>query len=250
MLARLILTAFVALTLASSAGAAVKFYNGTADNGTLGDARRISINLCPPEIVTPGDNGGYQHLIDEGTGTVTLAQWALTADSLTDLSGDILIPIFGPGAFIFIDNGSTRTISTPSTSNTSGVGNHGPSATAPGSTTEWGVVTGFVITGEAFCISSPVSICNQNGFGHGATTPRVLTSTSFNLGTWTFDASGDLQGSTWMMNRTSNGGLSNNMELTRGFFTGSSLPALPLVGFGALALSLAIVGGRSLMGKK
>jgi len=50
--------------------------------------------------------------------------------------------------------------------------------------------------------------------------------------------------------RTSNGGLQNSRWNMRGAFVGSGLPALPLVGFGALALSLAVIGGRALVGKK
>ena len=50
--------------------------------------------------------------------------------------------------------------------------------------------------------------------------------------------------------RTSNGGLTNNGGKHRGDFVGASLPALPLFGFGALALSLAVIGGRALLGKK
>ena len=250
MITRSLLTILVGLGVASAAGASVKFYDASYANGTMQDARRISINLCPPLVNSPDQHGGHQQITDDGLGTVTLNQYELTGNNLTDLSGGILVPIFGPGAFIFIDNNSTRTITAPHTSTTGGVGSHGPSGTAPGESSEWGVVSGFVITGEAYCIASPVSICDQAGFAHGATTPRTLPSDSFNLGTWAFDADGDLQAASWVLNRTSNGGLSNNMELSRGAFVGAALPALPLVGFGALALSLAIVGGRSLMGKK
>ena len=50
--------------------------------------------------------------------------------------------------------------------------------------------------------------------------------------------------------RTSNGGLQNSRYDMRGMFVGASLPALPLVGFGALAVSLAVIGGRALLGRK
>ena len=79
--------------------------------------------------------------------------------------------------------------------------------------------------------------------------PSILASDTYNLGTWNFDAVGDLS-ATWIITRTSAGGLSNSQELHRGAFVGASLPALPLVGFGALALSLAVIGGRALFGKK
>ena len=133
--------------------------------------------------------------------------------------------------------------------NASGMGAHGPSGTAPSESVEWGVVSGFEITGRSFCLSSPITICNLNGLAHGITIPSILASDTYNLGTWNFDAVGDLS-ATWIITRTSAGGLSNSQELHRGAFVGASLPALPLVGFGALALSLAVIGGRALFGKK
>lgn len=249
MFIRLLLTTAVISLLASTAGAAVKVYDASTSNGTPGDQRRISINLCPPLTSTPDSLGGNSSITDNGTGTVTLTHVGADTKQITDLSGDILVPIFGPGAFIFIDGDIQREAS-GNESNASGEGAHGPSSTAPGSTTEWGVVTGWTATGVQFCISSPVTICNQNGFVHGQTTVYILPSTSYNLGTWNFDASGDMEAETWFLIRTSNGGLSNNHYRMRGVFVGAALPALPLIGFGALALSLAIVGGRSLIGKK
>ena len=121
----------------------------------------------------------------------------------------------------------------------------------PGQSAEWGVLSGFEITGVDFCLSSPVSICNQNGFAHGITVAsNQLGSSSYNLGTWIFDAEGDLEATGSYITRTASGGTSNVNHFIRGSFQGASLPALPLVGFGALAVSLAVIGGRSLLGKK
>ena len=77
----------------------------------------------------------------------------------------------------------------------------------------------------------------------------MLASDTYDLGTWNFDAVG-YEAAQRHITRTSNGGLTNNGGNYRGAFVGASLPALPLVGFGALALSLAVIGGRSLLGKK
>jgi len=88
------------------------------------------------------------------------------------------------------------------------------------------------------------------GFAHGATIPRTLPSTSYDLGTWNFDAGGNLEAAQGLITRTSNGGLTNNGARYRGVFVGRQLPALPLLGFGALAVSLAVVGGRRLIGRK
>ena len=79
----------------------------------------------------------------------------------------------------------------------------------------------------------------------------ALTSTTFDLGTWAFDGTtGDYAITEPYIERTSNGGLQNSRYALRGAFQGDTIPALPLIGFGALALSLAVIGGRSLMGKK
>ena len=248
---RALFGAALACLIAGNATAAVKSYDMTEDNGARGDQRRISINLCPPLAYTPDTLIGRHQLEDDGAGTVTAKSIEANTKQITDLSGDLLVPIFGPGAFIFIDGDIRRSAGGPTvTSTTSGIGGHGPSGAAPGESTEWGVISGWQSTGFQFCIASPVTICNQNGFQHGQTTIYILPSTSYNLGTWNFDANGDAEQSSWLLIRTSNGGLSNNQYVLRGLFVGSALPALPLVGFGVLALSLAVVGGRSLMGKK
>jgi len=235
---------------ASAAPAAVKYYDSSKKNGAAGDSRLTATNLCPPVQTTPADLQGFYQLLDDGLGTVTLQQFNDVSINLIDLGPDQLTLTFGPGSFVFIDNNHTQTISAPHVSTTSNIGGHGASGTGPSETTEWGLVSGFQITGARFCISSPVSICDQNGFAHGQTIVPTLNSDTYNLGTWSFDADGDFESDQYIIFRTSNGGLSNNQSLFRGAFVGASLPALPLIGFGALALSLAVIGGRSLVGKK
>ena len=115
---------------------------------------------------------------------------------------------------------------------------------------EWGVTSGWTQTGRNFCLSSPVTICNEAGFAHGATVAPVLPSDTYNLGTWNFEGAGDYANEQSYIQRTSNGGLQNSRYDMKGAFQGASLPALPLVGFGALALSLAVIGGRAVLGKK
>ena len=249
---RIVLPLLVALFLglAGSASAVVKFYSADKDNGTPGDNFRTSINVCPPFALTPGVVEGFHRLNDDGLGTVTLEFFENDNSTLTDLDAEQLTPIFGPGAFIFIDNTSTINISGPHVSTTSGVGAHGPSNSAPGGSVEWGLVSGFVITGQAFCISSPVGICNQAGFIHGQTIPRTLPSSTYDLGTWAFDAEGDFEQVTGYLTRTTNGGLSNNGTQVRGAFHGAALPVLPIAGFGALALGLGVVGARALTGRR
>jgi hypothetical protein len=247
-----VLVAVIVLGLAGSAQAAVKLYSSDRNNGERGDQFRISIGTCPPVVSTPDTLGGYIEISDDGLGTVTLEQFlqCCGGSGITDLGPSVLNPLFGPGSFIFILGSTTQTISAPHASLSSGIGTHGPSGTAPGQSAEWGVVSGFELTGFTFCVSSPVDICNENNFSHGATIQAMLASNTYNLGTWNFDAVGDLEAAAVFITATNNGGLSNNQQLIQGTFQGASLPALPLVGFTALALGLLTIGGRSLLGRR
>jgi hypothetical protein len=258
---RTLLIALAAVALAGSAQAATKSYDATDANGLKGDFINTATNLCPVVQTSPGLIRGSIQLDDDGLGTVTMDQVDIKLSTFIDLGPDQLTVTFGPGAFIFIDSATTSISSVAGDyndppdgvghpSNASGVGAHGPSGTAPGETTEWGVVSGWIQTGRQFCLSSPVSVCNQAGFGHGQTVFPVLPSNTYNLGTWNFDSVGNYSGDTPYIQRTSNGGLQNSKYDMRGAFVGASLPALPLVGFGALALSLAVIGGRAALGKK
>jgi hypothetical protein len=245
-----LLIALAAVVVAGSAEAAVKLYNSSADNGTPGDFVNTATNLCPPVQTSPNRLQGFTELTDDGTGTVTMNDIQIELISLIDLGPDQLTLTYGPGAFIFIDSAST-TVATPNqTSNTSGIGAHGPSGTAPGQSAEWGIVTGWIQTGFQYCVSSPTAICDGANFAHGQTILPIMPSDTYNLGTWNFDAAGDYSAPQVYVQRTSNGGLQNSSYLMRGAFQGASLPALPLVGFGALALSLAVIGGRAVLGKK
>jgi hypothetical protein len=245
------LAAVVALGLASSAQAAVKFYDASIANGTPGDSIVSTPEFCPPVQTTFGDREGYSRVLDDGLGTVTLAEQVITEATIGDIAGpdNPLIALFGPGAFVFADVQSTVSTSVANISNTSGVGAHGPSGTAPGETVEWGIVSGFQITGAGFCVSSPTSICTQQVGGHGFTFLPTLPSNTYDLGTWTFDGAGDMD-SGFYIHGTRNGGISNTQWRLRGALAGASLPALPLVGFGTLAVALAAIGGRALLGRK
>jgi hypothetical protein len=233
-------------SLAGSAQAAFKAYSSSSENGTPGDGRGINANTCPPVTTSIGVLEGHVLLQDDGLGTVTLDEISDVQNQIVDPGVGPLVPVFGPGAFVYIDARLTRSVSAPHVSNTSGIGAHGPSSSAPGASVEWGIISGWEITGFLYCVASPVSICDQNGFAHGSTIPQQLPSTTYDLGTWNFDSEGDYESASWYVRRTSNGGLSNQQSRLRGAFHGAGLPALPLIGFAALALGLATVGGRTL----
>jgi len=247
---RTILVIAAAALMAGSAQAVTKIYDSSAANGITGDFLNTATNICPPTQTTPGILQGFSDITDDNLGTVTLNQQQVELITFIDLGPDQLTVTFGPGAFIFIDAELTESIAAPHVSNISGIGAHGPSGTDPGETAEWGVISGFQTTGRTYCLSSPVDVCNNAGFAHGATIPTVLPSDTYNLGTWNFDAEGDYSAGLAHIQRTSNGGLQNSRYDLRGAFVGSALPALPLVGFGALALGLGVIGARAVVGKK
>jgi len=247
---RSLLLAVFICAIAFPSGAAVKAYDASKDNGTPGDNRQISINTCPPIRFVPDVMTGNYTLNDDGLGTVTLDRLVSAEDRQVDIGPNTLAPNFGPGAFVFIAANVSRVVNLDNVSDVDGIGAHGPSGTDPGESTEWGVVSGWFPSGTLFCIASPTAICTLNQFTHGSTAVFTLESTTYNLGTWNFDAQGDMSAETWYFKRTSNGGLANTQSYLTGAFHGSSLPALPLVGFGVLAACLAVAGGRSLIGKK
>jgi hypothetical protein len=224
---------FVAVAIisiaAGSAQAAVKFFSSDKDNGIPGDVLFGNVELA-----------------DDGLGTVTISG----LNSISEANADIpnLDNLFGPGAFFFLELSATSSLAGPHVSNTGGIGGHGPSSTSPGASAEWGVVSGWQVTGFTYCLSSPVDICNENTYSHGSTVPVVLDSNTYDLGTWTFDSVGDYDGG-YYITRTFNGGIGNGQSRLRGAFLGASLPALPLIGFAGLAAGLAVVGARAMLGK-
>jgi hypothetical protein len=244
------LVLIAAACLANSAQAATKFYDASRQNGIPGDFLNTATNLCPPIQTTVGLFNGFTVLTDDDTGTVTLDDIDIKITTFIDLGPDQLVVTFGPGAFIFIDAAQTQSFPGGHASTTSGIGAHGPSGTTPGQSAEWGIVSGWTDTGRIFCLSSPVTICNNAEFAHGATIPPKSPSITYDLGTWNFDAVGNYQVDTPYVQRTSNGGLANSRYDLRGAFQGASLPVLPALGFAALAAGLAVIGSRSLLGKR
>ena len=124
-------------------------------------------------------------------------------------------------------------------------------STAPGGTVAWGLISSWSQTGSGFCISSPQTICTGGSMlPHGITTPLSGDlSPTFDLGTWTFDAEGDMAAAGNWIHQTNNGGSSNRQRLIKGAYVGASIPALPLIGAGALALGLLVAGTRSVLRK-
>lgn len=237
----LVLTAAL-VSLAAPAAAVVKVYNSTPPNGTAGDTFLFATTTCPPITPTPGNQQGDHTLTDNAGGTVTYTNRNLVAPNFTDLPPFIAESVFGPGAFVFTQGEVIQTLTTTPT---------GSGSTAPGGTVTWGIVSGFENSGSLFCVASPQTICTGAVMlPHGLTVPTFPPfSPTYDLGTWTFDAEGDVETSNYI-NATFTGGTSNQQILLRGSYVGAGIPALPIVGAGALALGLAVAGTRSLLRKK
>ena len=238
---RNLILAAAAIAIASPAFAAVKVYDQTANGGTPGDLVQYSTTLCPPVDPTNGGLQGYNTITDNGTGTVTLDHKTAALVEV-DFGTDVITAVFGPGAFVFVNSRATwDTIGTAT----------GSGSTAPSNTVAWGQIAGWKATGATFCIASPQTICTggtmvPHGITEVAPSPNSPT---YDLGTWSFDSTGDFTATSYISG-TNNGGTSNRQRILRGAYTGSSIPALPLLGAGALALGLAVAGTRSVMRKK
>jgi len=190
--------------------------------------------------ITPSIYRGNYTLSDTGGGTVTATQYSQQLVQSVNFGPAALTVVFGPGSYVFTTSLTTFSPTIPATA---------PGSTAPGGTVDWGVLSGWDRQGEAFCISSPLTICTGGTqVPHGITTPiSGAPSVTYDLGTWVFDASGDFEAASNYVVGTFNGGTSNRQALLRGLYVGGSIPALPLVGIAALALGLVTAGARSVL---
>jgi len=229
--------------IAAPASAVVKVYDSNAPGGIVGSEFQYSTTLCPPIQESPGQIQGSYKLNDNAGGTVTINELNVRRILDVNFGPGALTVVFGPGAYVFVTSDSTRGPTTGTTH---------PGNTNPGGTVDWGVLSGWDVSGTAFCISSPLTICTAGSqIPHGVTTPSPdSNSPTYDLGTWAFDAEGDFTALSNYINQTNNGGTSNRQFLLRGAFVGGSIPALPRVGAGALALGLLVAGARTVLRKK
>ena len=229
--------------LALPASAVIKIYDATPPHGTAGDNFAFAVTLCPTIRPQPGQQQGDFTLSDTGSGTITIADWNQQRIVLTDIPPAQLSAVFGPGSYVFVDSRNTMQPT---------IGLTAPGSTAPGGTVDWGVLGGWTATGLAFCIASPQTICTAGAqIPHGQTVPvPPVNSPTYDLGTWVFDSEGDFEAASTYIWGTFNGGVSNQQSLLRGVFVGGGIPALPLLGLGALAVSLVAVGARATLRRR
>ena len=138
------------------------------------------------------------------------------------------------GGFVFF---TVKQLDGPS-NNQTGTGSTASSIT-------WGNLSGWTITGGSWCHSVPSYICllGPGGVGDDTVDP-ILESTHFDVGTWTFHGTG-FRATPYVAFTTDTAG--NSLHIWRGALAqDGTVPALPLVGVGAVGASLIAMGWSAL----
>ena len=199
----------------------------------IGNVSILRTQTLSPSVQPSANPDFLTAIIDDpGGGVITSLSWETGGDTNTTTN---ITGFSGPGGFIFIRSLVRTTFvqgQTGSGSVTSAI--------------DWGILTGWTATGGQFCNSSPPFVCTFAQFSEDMTAPGLVRSSTYDIGTWTFDGSGNFT-SDGYISGTFDSGLSNTIVFLSGKFFGTTLPALPIVGFGALALGLLVVGTRLLM---
>ena len=109
----------------------------------------------------------------------------------------------------------------------------------------WGDVGGWTVTGSTFCHADPSYICSLANFVQDDTIDPLLQSSHYDIGTWLFHGTGF--GATPFIYRTAVSYPGNQVYVVRGaLHRDGSVPALPLLGLGAVASSIIILGASGL----
>ena len=189
-------------------------------------------NLSPHvEYRTWGAEGVGTAVIDESGANPVLKKLI----SIEDRSSTTSIPILPP-VFIWY---SKKIVSGP------GGDEIGTGSTS--SSIAWGNVTGWTITGGTFCYATVSYICSLALAIHNATVDTVLSSDNYDIGTWTFHGTGF--SATPFVHETGTAGLGvgNLQWLLRGAeVADGTVSALPLLGLGAVGVSVLAMGIASL----
>ncbi len=121
------------------------------------------------------------------------------------------------------------------------------SGSLPGNvgTVTWGDLTSWATTGATFCNANPAFICGlASGAIHLTSVDPSLGSPFFNTDPWTFHGTGFRSPPFVTFTSTLPG---NNQTIIKAALSpNATVPALPLLGLGALAASLFVMGAASL----
>ena len=198
----------------------------------------------------------------------TLIQYAQTSPKVELLSGNVE-PFLGVGVIdesgaspvlqklIMVVGGGGRTTLVPQLTNGfiffNGFSEEGPSSgqvgigtgTGDGQSINWGNLTGWTISGGTFCHSMPSYICDYAVAENLGTVETAFLSNNYDVGTWTFHGTGFLHDG--YINRTGSTDFGNHMYFIRGGENNDgTVPALPLLGIGAVGVSVFAMGVASI----
>jgi hypothetical protein len=125
----------------------------------------------------------------------------------------------------------------------------GTGSTNAGSTTRWGVVTGWTLSGSTYCQATPAVVCSLAMLQDHGTVDGRFNSNAYDLGTWYFHGTGFT--STPFIRSYSTRSLGGNTTFfVRGFRDpDGTVPALPLLGIALLGASL-VAGGATAFGRR
>ena len=113
-------------------------------------------------------------------------------------------------------------------------------------TIEWGDITTWTVKGGTYCHAEPTSICTTAFFEESNTIPTPVISDRYLWHVWTFHGTG-FRADPFIARTGSNESNGNSMSIYRGAVeTSGQVPALPLLGIGAVGVSVIAMGMASL----
>ena len=234
------ITAVLCVAFAPASQASFREYDSSADTIQSSIYKRFRFPALTPTVAVHDLDFGSFFLDDEGLGHVTANELSFGFDhaTTTNLTS-------APGSYHYLRLKATYDY--PG-------GAVGTGITVPGGHVDWGVLSGWTQTGDMFCRSTPPSSCGIGGAGEDASTPvATLTTHTYDIGTWSFDAEGDFEATPYIANATfcticlgGGGGVLDELIQLRGRLVaaGPSVPALPIAGLALLAAGLAVSVGR------
>lgn len=217
------------LFTASAADAALKKYE-------LGIVTLSQFSQASPRAEMIGNQVTGVGLIDE-SGASPILRKLVYGDDPNGPPGGITIevPEIGSG-FIWL---SGRDLQGPSNNQV------GTGATA--SSINWGNTDGWTITGAEFCHSVPAVICSFADREDLVTGDPPFISTNYDTGTWVFHGTGFVMPDGYITFTNTAGGEGNAYTRLKGRVdTDGTVPALPLLGIGAVGVSVIAMGIASM----
>lgn len=190
-----------------------------------------SIGVTPPTPGTPAGTAVVDN--DGGSGSPLLKRYTQVAGG----SAGTTVDLPGLSGFIFLKD---KTIQGPSEDQT-GAGDIG-------NTIEWGFVDSWSVSGGQFCHSVPSFVCDRATREDLSTVPPALISPLFDFNSWAFHPTGyRAVGGYISFTGTTDG---NTQTFSRGaLMPNGTVPALPLLGIGAIGISIIAMGMAGLRRK-